>query len=405
MLNRFKQYLRVEKEGSGAHPLRAITVGQRLVFSEHTPIQALAGNEAKVVAVRSYHFGAETTVTYTLRAVSNAIYHLTVAEDAQGLYLGIARELPRSEWNDWFDLDALDFFITPSSARTLKLLANAKAPVAWSAPRYQKMIDALEGELKEADPVSNSERSQSITYTLLASDEGDKAIEIERLHSRDMVRLYATLYRPEEDVIDVLEALPASAEILTLETLAEPVPSAEPELQKIADALKAAEEALRDENTPAFMPKQGARPDFRRLVPVQKDGREVIPEPLPLPSFLLEPQTVAQVPAVQPEQEMVAYTLADVMAPETTQIRCDMVTARALIEQAARRNLAVKDMVRGLLGLSLDVRDEVIFEVPLSDEDYKELAMRYQLKASRREDIQARMLQEIRARMREKSAV
>lgn len=392
MLHRFKQYLRTEKEGGGIHPLRSIELGSRVVFAESMPIKALAGQEAKVVAQRSYHFGAEITVTYALRTPSSSIYHLTVAEDAQGIYLGIARELPRSEWKDWFDLDALDFFISPSSARTLKLLADAKAPVSWSAPRYLKMIDGLDGEMKENDPTSSTPRSQRITYTLLASEAGDKAIEIERLHERDMVRLYATLYRPEEDVVTVLEAVASQPE-----PVVELVYDAEPQLQKISEALKVAEEVLREEPH-SFMPKQGARPDFRRLAPVQKDGREVIPEPLPLPSFLLEPQTVNHVPVVDGED----YTLATVMAPETTQLRCDMVTARALIEQAARHNLTVKDTVRGLLGLSLDLRDEVIFEVPLSDEDYKELAMRYQMKASRREEIQSRMLQEIRAMMREK---
>lgn len=391
MLNRFKHYLRPEKEGGGMHPLRSIGLGSRIVFAENMPVKALAGHEAKIVAQRSYHFGAEATVTHVLRTPSSSIYHLTVAEDAQGLYLGIARELPRSEWKDWFDPDALDFFISPSSARTLKLLADAKAPVSWSAPRYQKMIDGLSGEMKESDPTSSTPRSQSITYTLLASEAGDKAIEIERLHERDMVRLYATLYRPQEDVVTVLEPIAAQPE-----PVVELVHDAEPQLQKISEALKAAEEVLREEPV-SFVPKQGARPDFRRVAPVQKEGREVIPAPLPLPSFLLEPQKAAPVVAAGDEE----YTLATVMAPETTQLRCDIGTARALIEQAAQRKLSVKDTVRGLLGLPLDLREEVIFEVPLSDEDYKELAMRYQMKASRREDIQSRMLQEIRARMHE----
>lgn len=393
MLNRFRQIAKAE-QASLVHPLKRIAVGGFVHFVPSMPIQALAGAKVKVVALRHYHFGAESTTTFTLRAANSAIYHLTVAEDEQGLYLGIAREIPRSEWGDWFDLDALDFFITPSSARTLKLLADAKAPVAWSAKKYVKMIDELHGELKEYEPTGGNGRMQRISYSLLASEEGDKAIEIERLPERDMVRLYTTLYRPQEDVIDVLEASSEPESEV-------PVTSPEPQLLKISEALKAAEEALREEPLTAqashsFSPKQGARPDFRRLQPVQKDGREVIPEPLPLPSFLLEPQHVNHIPVSAPEE----YTLADVMAPETTQLRCDIATARALMSHAADKKLTVRDAVRGLLGLSVDVRDEVIFEVPLSDEDYKELAMRYQLKASRREEIQSRMIQDLRARMR-----
>ncbi len=174
------------------HPLRNIALGSRIVFSNRMP-EPLTSLEARVVALRSYHFGDDTTRTYSLRAKGNAIYHLTVAEDGQGLYIGVARELPRSEWGDWFDLDALDFFTSPSSARTLKRHPQAKASPLWSAAKYQKMIDALEGELRETDPNTQTPRSQRITYTLLATEEGDKALEIERLHERDMVRLYATL--------------------------------------------------------------------------------------------------------------------------------------------------------------------------------------------------------------------
>ncbi len=394
MLNRFKQILGAEKELGDIHPLRTIALGSTLLFADSTPIKALVGAGVRVVATRSYHFDADVTHTYTLRTASRSIFHLTVAEDAQGLYLGIARELPRSEWGDWFDLDALDFFVTPSSARTLKLLPEAKAPVSWSAKRYQKMIDAVEGELKESDPVNPTPRSQRITYTLLASDEGDKSIEIERLHDRDMVRLYATLYRPQEDVISVVTSAPDN-EVMQ----EEPLFDSEPQILNISDALKAAELSLREGQPVTFSPKQGARPDFRRISPVSQEAKPRAFEPLPLPSFLLEPQKVVVTSA--PED----FTFADIMAPETTQLRCDMTTARALIAHAAQRNVTVKDTVRKLLGLRPEVRDEVVFEVPLSDEDYKELAMRYQMKASRREDIQLRMMQELRSNVeREKNS-
>jgi hypothetical protein len=386
MLNRFKHILSADKNIGDIHPLRSIALGSTLLFADSSPIKALVGEGVRVVATRSYHFDSDITHTYTLRTASKAIYHLTVAEDAQGLYLGIARELPRSEWNDWFDLDALDFFVTPSTARTLKLLPEAKAPVSWSAKRYQKMIDAVEGELKESDPVNPSPRSQRITYTLLASDEGDKSIEIERLHDRDMVRLYATIYRPQEDVISVAAPSPYSDPVIE-----EFASESEPQIFNISDALKVAEQSLRDEVPVTFSPKQGARPDFRRISPVQLEEKPMVFEPLPLPSFLLEPQKVS-IPSA-PEE----FTFADILAPETTQLRCDMVTARALIAHASQRNVTVKDTVRSLLGLRVDVRDEVVFEVPLSDEDYKELAMRYQMKASRREDIQMRMMQELRS--------
>jgi len=204
MLRRLTQYLHAEKDAQSAHPLRSIVLGGTVVFSSSMPIQSLAGVQAKVVGVRSYRFVQDITETYTLRTPNQGIYHLTIAEDAQGLYLAIARELPRAQWGDWFDLDVLDFFTTPSSARTLKLLPNAKAPIFWSAPRYQKMIDALEGQLQERTGVQESLRLQPITYTLLASEEGDKAIEIEQLNERGFVRIYATLYRPQEDIVQVL---------------------------------------------------------------------------------------------------------------------------------------------------------------------------------------------------------
>jgi hypothetical protein len=429
MLRRLTQYLHAEKDAQSMHPLRSIVLGGTVVFAPSMPIQSLAGVEAKVVGVRSYRFVQDVTETYTLRTPNQGIYHLTIAEDGQGLYLAIARELPRSQWGEWFDLDALDFFTTPSSARTLKLLPNAKAPIFWSAPRYQKMIDALEGQLQERTGAQESLRLQPITYTLLASEEGDKAIEIEQLNERGFVRLYATLYRPEDDIAQVLPPNTFDGEDVFASPAPQPMLSAgeplegithshavdvTPQLQQISDAITAAQAPLPSqselpsfvtafasaqnaatpvpEKAPAPLPKQAVRPDFRRVNPVRKDGRDVMPEPLPLPSFLLDPKAAKK----SSDANSASTTLA---ARESPQLRCNKTVARKLMDVSEKRGLTLPETLRGMLGLTLNMRDEVIFEIPLSDDDYKELAMRYHMKASHREEIRARMMQELVARI------
>lgn len=396
MLERLKQYIQPDKEGSGHDALLSLGRSALITFAPSIPIRDLAGQEARVVSVRSYRFGPDNTVSYSLSVNGTFGYHLTAVRDDQGIYLGISRELPQREWAEWFDMDALDFFLTPSSARILKLLPNARVSQEWSAPRYNKVLEAVKGELHDGIPGPDDVvHAQAVEYTLLASDSGEKAIEIERLTEKQTSRLYATIYRPQEDIIAIeMAGDAAEAE--------EPLPAVMPEVTVIvAPSVPEPEPASAEEAMAplaALEPKQGARPDFRRLSPVPTPATAEVMElkiedEVPaLPSFLLEPKTA--------EKEKKRYlSLDEVIAPEPERLRCDMLTAKALILEASARAIPVREVVRDLLGLPLQVKEDVMFDLPLSEPDYKELAMRYQLKASHKQEIRERLAEELRQKM------
>lgn len=389
MLDRIKHYLHPSNEGESHKALLALALDSLVTFSHSVPLPELAGKEARVVSMRSYTFGPDNTVSYSLSVNGAFGYHLTVIEDEQGVYLGISRELPRREWEEWFDLDALDFFLSPSSARILKLRPGSKASSAWSAPRYNKVLEAVEGKLHDGIPgPDNQMHAQKVEYSLLASDNGEKSIEIERLTEKQTARLYATIYRPQEDIISVEEALPYEAE-------------PEPELPKSPAAVvydiaqltvEDAEEAMAPLSVLA--PKQGPRPDFRRrsFDPIEPSVPEdVVPK---LPSFLLEPK---KEPVPAPKSRYIS--LDDIIGPEPERLRCDIVTGRMLIQEALARSMPVREVVRALLGMRLEIKDEVLFDLPLSENDYKDMALRYHLKPTQREEIRARLAEELRERL------
>lgn len=392
MLERLKQYIQPDKEGNGHDALLSLGRGALITFAPSMPIRELAGQEARVVSVRSYRFGPDNTISYSLSINGSFGYHLTAVRDEQGIYLGISRELPQREWAEWFDVDALDFFLTPSSARILKLLANARVSPEWSAPRYNKVLEAVKGELHDGIPGPDDVvHAQAVEYTLLASDSGEKAIEIERLTEKQTSRLYATVYRPQEDIIAIEIADEGAQE-------EEPAPQPMPEVTVVVATPEP--EAIQEDMAPlaVLAPKQGARPDFRRLSPVPVPAPAVAEDPVledevpALPSFLLEPKTA--------EKAKKRYlSLDDVIAPEPERLRCDMLTAKALILEASARAIPVREVVRDLLGLPLQVKEEVMFDLPLSESDYKELAMRYQLKASHKQEIRERLVEELRQKV------
>jgi hypothetical protein len=379
MLGRIRDYLRPDKTDSTAQALLNLTRGARVVFSRALPLASLAGREAEVANVRHYRFGEDSAVTYRLTLDEETLYHITVAEDGQGIYLALSRELLPEEWADWFNLDVLDFFLTPTSARVLKLKPDYTKAREWFSPQYQKVLDAISGTLRE-----NDKAAEPVQYTLLASENGERAIEIEYFDQHRQSRLFATLYRPYTDIVAVHAAAPArmqeSAKIVEFMPLKQRIPEEAPSDSEasVLDTMEAIAAAVQE---------RPVKPDFRRVNTEMKPDSESAAITPPLPSFLLEPQML--------DLAKHAISLDDILPIEPERVRCDAATARDLIEEASRRMVSVGEMIREVMGLALPMRDDVLFEVALTEEDYKELAMRYHMKASKRDELRKRMTEEL----------
>ena len=130
------------------------------------------------------------------------------------------------------------------------------------------------------------------------------------------------------------------------------------------------------------------KPDFRRL-------DEVSNEPIHITrtgaSLDFKEEGPANLPSFLVARDGNYLSLDEVIPPEPERVRVGLNVARKLIERAQAKNIRVRDVLRDVLGLDSAMSEEVIFELPLSDNDYRQLAMRYKLRPDHRDEIRIRL--------------
>ncbi|MEJ0010605.1 MAG: hypothetical protein WDN72_09000 [Alphaproteobacteria bacterium] len=360
--------------------LAHLAPGSVLHFSRDCPLPPLSGARASIAAVRTYCFGTDITVSYQLD-VAGAVLFLTIAEDAQGYYLAVSRALAPPEQDAFFGRDALGFFTEASSAKTIRCKADPVVEGAWTAPRYSKTVDWAAGTLTQGRlSTAGLRQTRQFHYNLLVDESGEKALEIEHDDDTGENRILLTVYRPAEDIA----------------SLAEPVPHIPAPQAPSRDEPVAAPAIVNGHAPEEAEQERSQRTDFRRMpegesIHIGRSPRAERPGTLPaelppLPSFLLS-------------REKSYLSLDEIITPESERVRCDLPSARLLIELALKRRLHVRDVLRELIGLDSATRDEVIFELPLTEEDYRALAMRYRLKPDHRGEIRDRLQDELRQKL------
>jgi hypothetical protein len=153
------------------------------------------------------------------------------------------------------------------------------------------------------------------------------------------------------------------------------------------------EPVLTQPEAPAPQPKQ--RLDFRRL---GEDSTPIHIERTP-PSELVLDEPERELPAFLLAREEEYLSLDQVIPPEAERVRVGLSAAHNLITHALNKNVRVRDVLRDMVGLHSALSEEVIFEIPLSDEDYRTLAMRYKLRPDHRIEIRARLEEELRTKL------
>lgn len=384
--------------------LSELAVGKTIHFSAHCPLKPFTGALAQVIAVRHYRFGDDSMKSFQLSLNGQQHYFLTVAKDDQGEYLGISRQLSTLEQDSWFGRDALSFFTEASSAKSIRCKADLMVEDAWAAARYAKTVDWIHGSVSAHE---SQRMAQPIHYSLLVNEGGEKAFEIEHEDVTGENRFFITVYRPTSDIVDLGDAapekppepvavqppMPASMPALTLSSPVIPANDDVPLFKEpVLTTAPAPVMPAKPVETPA-LPKQ--RRDFRRLdehaEPIRIERTAAFAVGLDevereLPSFLLA-------------REGNYLSLDEVIPPEPERVRVGLSAAQNLIQQALSKNVRVRDVLRDMIGLKSALSEEVIFELPLTDEDYRTLAMRYKLRPDHRVEIRARLEEELHIKL------
>lgn len=368
--------------------------GSVITFAGRCPLPQLAGQKATITQVRTYKFGDDISISYAMQVAGRAAFSLTIAEDAEGFYLAVSRELDAAEQDRWFGRDALSFFTEPSTAKTIRCKADLAIEGDWAAPRYVKSVDWVAGSvlLGRMSTATAGRQVKQFHYNLLVNDGGDRALEIEHEDATGENRVLITVYRPVEDIASVAEPVPH-------------VPLPEPMIgPSVANGTPALMQAAGNDEPPLFAaPSAGTsaprRYDFRRLNSMEPaESIHVSAPPLELDTPVNE-QALPPLPSFLVSREKNYLSLDEVIPPETERVRCDLRSAKALIDYAIARNVRVRDIMREMVGLESILNDEVIFEMPLSDADYRMLAMRYKLRPDQREQMRQRLQQELNERL------
>ena len=394
--------------------LDRLSVGQAIRFHKNCPLAPLSGSTAYVLAVRQYRFGTDVLASFQLQVGRFKHFFLTIAEDEQGQYLSLSRALSEAEQDSWFGRDALGFFMEPSTAKTIRCKADMAIHGDWTAERYAKTVDWVEGSISQA---VSGRSVREFHYNLLVDESGEKALEIEHDDESGEDRVFVTVYRPVEDIVHI-EAVTGRESAEAIEEEEEEAPA--PPQPVITKAPPAKEEAPRETLAPKMtkldlprieLPPQEEplfkepllssqpkhRPDFRRQDEFEPAEKIHIPRTAGSSEF--SPEEVANLPSFLIPREGNYLALEEVIPPEPERIHVGLEAARKLIEQAQSRNVRVRDVLREMLGIDSVFAEEVIFELPLTEADYRTLAMRYKLRPDKRDEIRARLEEELKRKL------
>ncbi len=351
MLGRVKQLFSTndgQKESADLlQQLTQLEPGSDITFSA-SPLHEIAGRKFRVKSMHTYWFDNQPTESFALQSDSMHLF-MTVANEGEGSYIGISKQLAPEAMEAFFDAEALEFFLLPSTAQHLRMKPDAK-PNDWIARQYSKVMDDYAGQRFDGRYPGQARPSEPLHYTLLVTDSNEHAIEIER-YVDGTLRILATVYRPLTDIAHITVPLQA--------------------------------------NGPVFID--------------DTSSQSIAPEPVSTPTSEddkvtpLYPENTAPL-ATEPVEEPAygAVTLEDLLdESDSNHIACRMDIAADLINDAIDQNMRIADVIRQRIGLPVALQEVVSFTMNLTEEDYKTLAMRYGVKATNREAIRERMLLEL----------
>lgn len=310
----------------------SLRVGTELQFAD-LPILMLSKKIAKIIAQIPYDFGISNFTAYQIKLEEDV--------DAQlpDLQLIVA------------DGEGGNCYLAISrklSVRDIEWLFDAedvpllKTPQAMKSLYVRQHTPRMEGWVtmryrRQMLDIMGKKmvdgRLRNFIYALYVCEDNSKAIEIENYSDGEM-EAYVTVYRPAEDIVKV--------------------------------------------NTPLLKVPAEVKLSFANVTRLDE---------IPL----------AELEKTQPEEQNSPTNNANnqALAAADEQLKCDIRIAAKIIDDALRNDLLLADVVRKVLGLSLNPQEKVSFYLPLSAEDCQLLAQRYNVSATDKAAIHERIIQEL----------
>ncbi len=418
---------------SQSDKLRAdqLQVGSAIVFG-FVPQASLSGRRLQIANINTYQFGTESLTSFVLSQDRDHGISMIVAESDGEQYLAISRRITISDRIKMFDSTELENIIEKADVSQLACKDNAEFK-GWTVTSYRREIQSMKGLIFTGDfrkaPLPAASAAQEFKYTLLASDNNEHAIEIEK-YPDGRIEMYATVYRRTSDISEVSQpsrpdlklAVPATkpeektADAIATLPLAPEVKESVKEVPKpVAVEVKPEPVKLQEFSAPPVVPAAPEKkPEAEKPVVA---AAPVTPTPvtpkntqekktMPLPEVAAE--QLRNFPANGASPKMSSAQAANESYPKEVKtvtktngldandaVECDLRVANKIIDEAIRNEMRLSDVVRRIIELPVAHQEAVQIPVTLSDEDFSLLAIRYGMPATDKNGIKRRIIEDL----------
>ncbi len=397
-----------------------LQVGSAIVFG-FVPQASLSGRRLQIAAINTYQFGAEALTSFVLTQDRGPGISMIVAESDGEQYLAISRRITVSDRIKMFESSDIENVTEKVDVTQLACKDNTDFK-GWTVAGYRREIQGMKGMFYAGDfrktPLPAVTIAQEFKYTLLASENNEHAIEIEK-YPDGRIEMYATVYRRTSDIGEVSHPMRPDLKLAatTPEKPAEPKP-VEITPAFSASPIKVAPMPLPEFPAPATVPAPAPAIVVKPVLPFPNQPpapKPITPEekkPMQTSEAVSQPQnnarpvtngpaspkfsSVVVTPAAATNQKQEVKTVSKMMnGMDNESVECDLRVANKIIDEAIRNEMRLSDVVRRIIELPVANQEAVHIPVTLSDEDYSLLAIRYGIAASDRNAIKSRIAEDL----------
>jgi hypothetical protein len=398
-----------------------LQVGSAIVFG-FVPQASLSGRRMQITTVNTYQFGSEALTSFVLMQERDPGISMIVAESDGEQYLAISRRITISDRIKMFDSNELESITEKSDITQLTCRDNPEFK-GWTVSTYRREIQGMKGLFHSGDFRKNplpGTGGQEFKYSLLASENNEHAIEIEK-YPDGRVEIYATVYRRTSDITEVAQPMRPDLKLaskpeskpmvtdmkpsVTLSPVKTPAPMHT--VEKTPEPIKPQESSAptAPEKKPDVQPATTASTPF---TPSTQPFKPQETKPMPLPEAAAEslrnfPVNNGAAPKLSSMQSTNETIIKQEIKPVTKTngldaneaVECDLRVANKIIEEAISNEMRLSDVVRRIIELPVAHQESVHIPVTLSDDDFSLLAIRYGISASDRNAIKRRIIEDL----------